>query len=153
MNIYVPEKHTPKNCYQCPLRKRMRWADSEAIVCPISHSMFRVDDVNILLYRMKDCPIVPVPDTTADAIGRIVAERKTQIAKWGETSQNLPFEWMSILGEEFGELCEAFNETYFVHGSHPERGGRENILREATQVAAVAAAIIEAFSAVNDTDN
>lgn len=78
-----------------------------------------------------------------DAINRIIAERKRQNEKWGEGSYNHPFEWMSILGEEFGELCEAVNETYFSNLTHPECGGYDKIIKEATHVAAVAAAIIE----------
>ena len=72
-------------------------------------------------------------------------ERERQKMLWGNQSDNHPFEWISILGEEFGELCEAVNETFFLNGTHPERGGPEKILLEAVQVAAVAVEIIEAF--------
>lgn len=77
------------------------------------------------------------------AIKLLVEERHRQIAKWGDQSSNHLFEWMSILGEEFGELCEAVNETCFRNGTHKERGGHENIVKEVTQVAAVALAIVE----------
>lgn len=79
------------------------------------------------------------------AVELVVAERCRQTDKWGDESGNHPFEWMSILGEEFGELCEAVNETCF-RSAHikPERGGLSAILREAVQVAAVATAIAEA---------
>jgi NTP pyrophosphatase (non-canonical NTP hydrolase) len=71
-------------------------------------------------------------------------ERKRQDEKWGENSDNHLFEWVSILTEEVGELAEAINETCFKsdHVNH-ERGGKEAILKEAIQVAAVATAIIE----------
>lgn len=49
-----------------------------------------------------------------------------------------PFEWMSILSEEVGELAEAINETFSEHIRHIERGGLHNIRNEAIQVAAVA---------------
>ena len=88
-------------------------------------------------------PIVPVPTNMGDAIGKVISERKRQMELWGDQSDNHPFEWMSILGEEFGELCEAVNETCFQNGTHPERGGQDKIIKEATQVAAVAVAIIE----------
>ena len=79
------------------------------------------------------------------AIELVVAERHRQIEKWGDQSGNHPFEWMSILGEEFGELCEAVNETCFqTQHVKPELGGTNAILREAVQVAAVAVSIIEA---------
>lgn len=74
---------------------------------------------------------VPVPPHDDEAFEKVILERITQIAKWGDESRNHPFEWMSILGEEFGELCEAVNETCFRNGTHPERGGNENIIREA----------------------
>lgn len=79
------------------------------------------------------------------AIESIIEERERQDAKWGDQSGNHPFEWTSILGEEFGELCEAVNETYFKNGDKPERGGLDKIRKEAVQVAAVAVAIIEAI--------
>lgn len=63
----------------------------------------------------------------------------------GDQSWNHPFEWISILGEEYGELCEAVNETLFENAAHPDRGGFEKIIKEATQVAAVAVAIIESI--------
>ncbi len=31
------------------------------LVCPIAHERFSVADVNILEYRLKNCPLVPVP--------------------------------------------------------------------------------------------
>lgn len=79
----------------------------------------------------------------ASAIELVIAERQRQIEKWGADSDNHPFEWMSILGEEYGELCEAVNETCFRNGTHPERGGPQRIVEEAVQVAAVAVAIAE----------
>ena len=32
------------------------------IVCPIAHERFSVADVNILEYRLDNCPLFPVPD-------------------------------------------------------------------------------------------
>ena len=85
---------------------------------------------------------------TESAIAMIRAERERMLSLWGRIAEtNEPtndlFEWMSILGEEFGELCEAINETCFKHPKHPERGGYDNILKEAIQVAAVSTAIAE----------
>lgn len=85
-------------------------------------------------------------ETTERAIALLKAERQRQDELWGDQSENHPFEWLGILGEEYGELCEAVNETYFQNASHPERGGYEKIIREATQVAAVAVAIVEAMN-------
>ncbi len=78
------------------------------------------------------------------ALDLAMAERKRQDSLWGDQSGNSPFEWVSILGEEYGELCEAVNETYSGKARHPERGGPETIIKEAVHVAAVAVEIIEA---------
>lgn len=83
---------------------------------------------------------------TDDALSLVRAERDRQMAKWGDQSGNHPFSWMSILGEEYGELCEAINETCFqTEHTKPDRGGHEAIQREAVHVAAVAVAILEAI--------
>lgn len=78
-----------------------------------------------------------------NALDMVRAERCRQDSLWGDQSGNHPFEWISILGEEYGELCEAVNETFFSNAAHPDRGGFEEIVKEAAQVAAVAVAIIE----------
>ena len=67
-----------------------------------------------------------------------------EVELWGDEIHD-PFEWVSILGEEYGELCLAVNETYLLGQRYPERGGVGNIIKEATHVTAVALAIIEAF--------
>ena len=104
--------------------------------------------------RYKFCPVCgrelpvkypPLSEVISrhEALSLVNEERNRQDAKWGDQSGNHPFEWMSILGEEFGELCEAVNETCFARGIHPERGGKERILKESVQVAAVAIALAE----------
>jgi hypothetical protein len=84
-------------------------------------------------------------DFRKQAFDRVNAERDRQTGKWGSQDGNHPFEWVSILGEEYGEFCEAVNETYFstIH-VRPERGGLDKIIEEATHVAAVAVAVVEA---------
>jgi len=77
------------------------------------------------------------------AIDAVLTERARQDAKWGQQNHDLPY-WTSILGEEFGELCQAINETVFDNGAEERaKGGYENMRREAVQVAAVAVAIVE----------
>lgn len=78
-----------------------------------------------------------------DALDLVVEERRRQIEKWGDQSENHLFEWVSILGEEFGELCEAVNESCFQNATHRDRGGMQNVINEAVQVAAVAVSIVE----------
>ena len=50
---------------------------------------------------------------TKKVVDLIIQERKAQIKKWGDQSNNHLFEWVSILAEEMGELAEAVNETCF----------------------------------------
>jgi len=81
-------------------------------------------------------------DKTTKALALVSAERKRQFALYGDQSNRSPYEFLAILGEEYGELCEAVTETY-MSGRHPERGGKENIIKEAVHVAAVAVQLIE----------
>lgn len=96
----------------------------------------------------EDGRMVVLPEgVSAEVIGLIAGERKRQIELWGAQSDNTLYEWIGTLGEEFGELCEAVNETCFRTKRHPDRGGYGNIAIEAIQVAAVAAEIAEAVLA------
>lgn len=100
---------------------------------------------------LKPIPAAPVREVVSDtphiedAIDAVLAERRRQIKLFGDQSGTPLFEWMSILGEEVGELCGAVNETCFLNKRHPERGGMDNVYKEATQVAAVAIALMEAI--------
>lgn len=79
----------------------------------------------------------------ASAISSVIAERERQDAKWGEQN-HYPSVWLGILGEEFGELCQAVNETWFDNGPEERaKGGFDNMRAEAVQVAAVAVAFVE----------
>lgn len=74
------------------------------------------------------------------AMSDVINERAKQDEKWGEQNHYPPL-WVGILGEEYGELCQAVNETVFDNGT--DKGGYENMRKEAVQVAAVALAFIE----------
>ncbi|BFH59424.1 MazG-like family protein [Paenibacillus azoreducens] len=75
----------------------------------------------------------------------VAKERQRQEEKWGQQDHE-PMMWMGILGEEFGELCQAVNETHFDNGPEArKKGGYENMREEAVQVAAVAISFIEAL--------
>lgn len=81
--------------------------------------------------------------SNGDAIQSVMSERQRQDAKWGEQNHEPQF-WVGILGEEFGELCQAINETVFNNGpTEKEKGGYANMRAEAVQVAAVAVSFIE----------
>ncbi len=76
-------------------------------------------------------------------IDEVKAERERQDCKWGPQNHAVPV-WMGILGEEFGELCQAVNETWFDNGEEArQKGGYQNMRQEAIQVAAVAVAFVE----------
>ena len=75
----------------------------------------------------------------ADILRRILEERKKQDDKWGEQNHH-PTYWLSILGEEYGELCKAINETI---NCGDKKGSHKEIVKEAIQVAAVVVAMIE----------
>lgn len=78
--------------------------------------------------------------TQQAVINALLEERARQDFKWGEQN-HYPTIWLGILGEEFGELCQAVNGTIFDNGT--DLGGYENIRKEAIQVAAVAVGFLE----------
>lgn len=86
---------------------------------------------------------------TEKALALVTEERKRQFELYGDQSGRSCYEFIAILGEEYGELCEAVTET-FMRVRHPERGGMENIVKEAVHVAAVAVQMIEALNRRDD---
>ena len=69
-----------------------------------------------------------------DAVyAEIAAEREAQDRQWG-IQDHAPEHWLVILGEEFGEACEALLEGDLAAFRH-----------ELVQVAAVSVAVIEAL--------
>jgi len=75
-----------------------------------------------------------------EALRCILEERFRQNMKWGEQNHD-PFLWGTILGEEYGEFCEAALELRFGKGESVER--LAHLRAEAVQVAAVAMSIVE----------
>ena len=63
-------------------------------------------------------------------------ERDRQQKKWGIQTHSIP-EWMTILGEEYGEACKAGLETEYREQS------LEHLETELIQVMAVALAMLE----------
>lgn len=56
MGVYI-DMEMPTSCYKCPMRRR----HGMDLVCPIVHERFSIADINILEYRLDNCPLVPVP--------------------------------------------------------------------------------------------
>ena len=73
----------------------------------------------------------------------ISLERNRQDEKWGEQNHN-NFIWATILGEEYGEACQASFNEWFDPATSPI-AGTIRIREELIQVAAVAVAWIEAI--------
>ena len=90
-------------------------------------------------------------DYTLHAVRSVFDERHHQNEKWGQ--QDHPtLTWLPILGEEYGELCEAAlrlerPDLHDPSGEYdlPPDKLRAALRREAVQVAAVAVAMIEAL--------
>ncbi len=73
---------------------------------------------------------------TTEALISVQEERRRQDAKWGEQNHTV-MEWLSVLGEEVGEACQAANHyRWACKGIAPVR-------TELVHVAAVALAAIE----------
>lgn len=80
-------------------------------------------------------------------------EREKQTRKWGTQGHGMPV-WLAILGEEFGELCQAALRARTTNAPMNEQSAEEMVAHqcslrdmrvEAIQVAAVAVAMIEAI--------
>lgn len=83
--------------------------------------------------------------TRHEALQLVNNERNRQDAKWGEQN-HAPQYWTGILGEEYGEYCQAVNETVFFNGEEARKlGGYDNMMKELTHVAAVAVGAMEAL--------
>ena len=81
-------------------------------------------------------------ETRLATILLINKERNRQDIKWGEQNHSQQG-WVGILGEEFGEYCQAVNETYLNNATKKNLGGYEQIIKELTHVAAVAVGAME----------
>jgi len=76
---------------------------------------------------------MPERVTTKVVLRSVSDERDRQDEKWGEQNHRLSY-WLSIIGEEFGEMCKAYNE-----------GDYGQMEREAIQTAACCVALVEHF--------
>ena len=78
---------------------------------------------------------------TQTVLALVAMERGRQDWKWG-VQDHTPAEWMSILGEEYGEACEKVNETFQWQGGTAPIAVAAYV-EELIQVAAVAVAAVE----------
>lgn len=83
------------------------------------------------------------------ALDLVAQERVRQHAMYGQQDL-LPIYWMGLIGEEYGEYCQAVNET--AHDNGPAKralGGTQNMMRELTHIAATAIQAMECLIRVN----
>lgn len=78
-----------------------------------------------------------------EALKDVIAEMDKQDAKWGADRNQHPFLWQVILGEEYGEVCQAMLHDEF--GGHAAGTAREELV----QVAAVALQMIEQYDRIS----
>lgn len=72
-----------------------------------------------------------------DILEQIRLERERQDRKWGVPQPNTLPEWMAILGEEYGEVCQEVLRVHFGNKDPLE------LVEEVVQVAAVCVAMLE----------
>ena len=109
-------------------------------LCKLDYELFPDDNKHLLIaIGALENKLPFMGDVQHDIFKSVLYERYRQDNKWGEQNHVLE-RWTGILGEEYGELCEAINETIFVDGTN---GGYETMKKEAVHVAAVSIAFIE----------
>ncbi len=69
----------------------------------------------------------------------VLRENRRQLDKWGIQTHS-PFEWLAYTTEELGELSKAISEYYYLRC-----GSRQDIIKEAIQVATLALKIAEMY--------
>lgn len=79
-------------------------------------------------------------DLTGKVLEAVKAERERQNTLWGLQRHPLG-KWLGILGEEFGEVCQAINKIHFPKDA--KESDADNLEEELIQLAAVAVAIVE----------
>lgn len=83
----------------------------------------------------------------AAAIMAVIAERRRQDAKFGKQDHD-PAWWMVIMGEEYGETCQAVCEYRWAEAMPTVKNRMQRIdhaLAEAAQVSAVGVAMMQAI--------
>ncbi len=80
---------------------------------------------------------------TDDFVALVAAERDYQRRKWGSNDNVHTWpEWAAILGQEFGEVCQAIKGVQW-EGDRADVAGRHGLRGELVQLAVVCAAMIE----------
>lgn len=88
-------------------------------------------------------------EQTEGVLAEVMGERARQDEKWGP-QEHSPVEWISILGEEFGEASRGANES---HWGPSTTASLAEYRKEMLEVAAVAVAAVEALDRWKESDN
>ena len=83
------------------------------------------------------------PGLSAMDVGLLLDEDLNQLRKWGVQNSS-PFEWMTWLTEEVGELAEAISDFIYRYGKP------EEISKEAISVATLALKIAKMAKGVHE---
>jgi NTP pyrophosphatase (non-canonical NTP hydrolase) len=87
--------------------------------------------------------IIAMLEIRKKILSDITEERQRQIAKFGPQYHDFPV-WMTVLGEEVGEACQALLDSRKLTSTTPAYAEQMQMFREELiQVAAVAVAAIE----------
>ena len=81
---------------------------------------------------------------TVSVLADVIAERTRQDVQWGQQDHEAA-RWLMILGEEYGEACEAGCRVTFPSDPRCTAKAVADLRAELVQVAAVAVAMIEAI--------
>lgn len=68
---------------------------------------------------------------------KVMLEVNKQNKQWGDESELTSHQWLGLIQEEVGEIAQAVNETYLPNKTKSQLGGKENILAEIYQAAAL----------------
>lgn len=71
--------------------------------------------------------------------GRLLGEADSQVAKWGIQDRS-PWEWMTYLTEEIGELAKAISDHEYSRG-----GQADQVAKEAIQSAVLCLKLAEMY--------
>lgn len=96
-----------------------------------------VEDAILALKKLKKCREV-YDAAKRKIIDDVIDERERQDEKWGEQN-HFTERWATIIGEEYGEMCEAINEFRF----NPTLETEEDIYTETIQTMASCMAMLE----------
>lgn len=131
-DVIIKGMEMPKNCYSCHLRKR----NGMEMICPVLRKSFSVADVNILHYRLKDCPCSPAPEwhDVADPPKRDGSYYATRHSAYGDFQTLLDysatddswFEYDADYGDDFGILEHDDVVRWHDLPEPPEGGGRDD---------------------------